>query len=236
MDYINQLLNSSNIPALTAFLLGILTAISPCPLCSNITAIGYISKNLEKKGQAFARGGSYALGRTVAYAGLAALLIFIIRRGEDIFEIEMTINEWGERIIGPALILIGLFMLFEHLWHFGKMGFNGNTSLNARNGLIGAFLLGILLAMAFCPTSALFYFGMLIPMSASEEGGYLLPVIFAVATSLPILLMAWIITFSIHNLGKFMGKIQLFQKWVNRIVALLFITIGIHYTLKVFFL
>lgn len=41
MDWLQTLLDSSTAPALTAFLLGLLTAISPCPLATNVAAIGY---------------------------------------------------------------------------------------------------------------------------------------------------------------------------------------------------
>lgn len=92
-------------------------------------------------------------------------------------------------------------------------------------------LLGILFAMAFCPTSGLFYFGMLIPMSAMESEGYLLPVIFALATGLPVMLVAWILAYSVAGVGKFYNRVQTFQKWFNYMVAVLFILVGIYYGL-----
>ena len=90
-------------------------------------------------------------------------------------------------------------------------------------------LLGVLFALAFCPTSGLFYFGMLIPMSAAEPGGYLLPIVYAVATGLPVILVAWILAYSVAGIGKFYNRIQVFQKWFNRVVAVLFIAVGIYY-------
>lgn len=39
MDWLQTLLDSSTTPTLTAFLLGLLTAVSPCPLATNIAAI-----------------------------------------------------------------------------------------------------------------------------------------------------------------------------------------------------
>ena len=90
-------------------------------------------------------------------------------------------------------------------------------------------MLGVLFALAFCPTSGLFYFGMLIPMSAAEPGGYLLPIVYAVATGLPVILVAWILAYSVAGIGKFYNRIQVFQKWFNRVVAVLFIAVGIYY-------
>jgi threonine/homoserine/homoserine lactone efflux protein len=92
-------------------------------------------------------------------------------------------------------------------------------------------LLGILFALAFCPTSGVFYFGMLMPMAAAETGGYLLPVVFALATGLPVIVVAWILAYSIAGLGKFYNRIQVFQKWFNRVVAVLFIVVGIYYAI-----
>ena len=94
-------------------------------------------------------------------------------------------------------------------------------------------LLGILFAMAFCPTSGVFYFGMLIPMSATSAGGYLLPVLFALATALPVLATAWILAFSVQHIGNFYGKIKTIQKWLNWIVGGLFTAIGLYYCLVI---
>lgn len=233
-DLINQLLDGSNIPALTAFILGLLTAISPCPLFTNVTAVGFISKNIDNRRRVFLQGLAYTLGRTLAYTALGAILIFILREGADIFGLQQTISEWGELILGPALIVVGVFMLFGHMMHLPKVGFNGLSSDGKFKGTAGAFMLGTMFAMAFCPTSGLFYFGMLIPMSAESTGGYLLPLVFAIATSLPVLVVAWFIAFSMHNVGKLTGSISTFQRWLNRIVAVLFIGVGIYYSVNTF--
>ncbi len=230
-DYLNTLLECSSIPVLTALILGLLTAISPCPLATNVTAVAYISRNIDNRRKVFFQGLLYTFGRAFAYCLLGTLLIYIIRKGADTFELQQFISEWGELIVGPALIAVGLFMLFGHLLHLPKIGFNGNQDSNSYNGLAGSFLLGVLFAMAFCPTSGLFYFGMLIPMSAEASGGYLLPLVFAVATSLPVLIISWFIAFSMHNLSRFIGGVQVFQKWFNHFVAILFICVGCYYSI-----
>ena len=95
-------------------------------------------------------------------------------------------------------------------------------------------MLGVLFALAFCPTSCVFYFGMLIPMSASATTGYLLPILFAIATALPVLVVAWILAFSAGQIGVVYGKMQTIQKWLNRAVGVLFIAIGIYYCLTIY--
>lgn len=96
-------------------------------------------------------------------------------------------------------------------------------------GVWGSLLLGMLFAMAFCPTSGVLYFGMLIPMSAQATGGYLLPIVFAFGTGLPVILVAWLLAYSMAGVGKFYNRMKVFQKWFNMIVAILFIAVGIYY-------
>ena len=233
MDWLYSLLDNSSVPVVTAMILGILTAVSPCPLATNLTAVAYLGREIDNRRKVFYLGLLYTLGRTIAYSALGAVLIFIIRKGEDAFDIQDAISAIGEWILGPALVLIGLFMLFGHLLHLPKFGFSGQASGSWTQGALGALILGVLFAMAFCPTSGMLYFGMLIPMSAVESGGYVLPVVYAIATSLPVLLAAWIIAYSMQSLGKVMGKIAIFQRWFNRFVAILFILVGLYYTITI---
>lgn len=231
MEWLQTLLDSSTTPALTAFLLGLLTAVSPCPLATNIAAIGFIGKDIESRHRIFLSGLLYTLGRVIAYTLLGIVLIMILREGSSLFGVQKFIGKYGEVFLGPALMLIGVFMLFGSKFKLPSFGFNGNGEGLARRGSWGALLLGMLFAMAFCPTSGVFYFGMLIPMSATATAGYLLPVLFAVATALPVLVVAWILAFSVQHIGTFYGKIQTVQKWLNWIVGGVFLAIGMYYCL-----
>ena len=225
MDWLQTLLDNSSTPVWTAFLLGLLTALSPCPLATNIAAIGFIGKDIENRKRIFRNGLLYTLGRILSYTLLGVVLILILKEGSNMFGIQKTIGVWGELVLGPLLFLIGLFMLLGDRLNLPKFGFQGNAEGLARKGGWGA-----LFALAFCPTSGVFYFGMLIPMSATATAGYLLPVVFAIATAIPVLVVAWILAFSVQQLGSFYGKMQKVQKWMNRIVGVLFIVIGIYYS------
>lgn len=231
MEYLQVWLDNSEMPVVTAFLLGLLTAVSPCPLATNITAIGFVGRDINNRTRVFRNGIFYTLGRILAYSVLGAVLIAILRKGADMFEIQKWISRWGEALLAPALILIGLFMLVGDKLRLPRFGFSATGKTERLGGTWGSLLLGALFAMAFCPTSGLFYFGMLIPMSAVESGGYLLPVVFALATGLPVVLAAWVLAYSAAGIGKFYNRVQLFQKWFNRIVAALFIFVGIYYGL-----
>ena len=225
MDWLQTLLDNSSTPVWTAFLLGLLTALSPCPLATNIAAIGFIGKDIENRRRIFWNGLLYTLGRILSYTLLGVVLILILKEGSNMFGIQKTIGVWGELVLGPLLFLIGLFMLLGDRLNLPQFGFQGNAEGLARKGGWGA-----LFALAFCPTSGVFYFGMLIPMSATATAGYLLPVVFAIATAIPVLVVAWILAFSVQQLGNFYGKMQKVQKWMNRIVGVLFIVIGIYYS------
>ena len=234
MDWLQSLLDNSNIPALTAFLLGLLTAISPCPLATNIAAIGFISKDIESRKRVFANGLLYTVGRIIAYSLLGIVLISILKEGASIFGIQKFVAKYGEMLIGPALLLIGLFMLFGSKINLPSFGFSGNGEGWARRGGLGAFVIGVLFALAFCPSSGVFYFGMLIPLATNSSMGYLLPVVFAIATALPVLIVAWVIAFSSNRIGNLYGKIQTIQKWLNLIVGILFVGVGIYYCVVVY--
>ena len=240
MDWLQTLLDNSSTPVWTAFLLGLLTALSPCPLATNIAAIGFIGKDIENRRRIFWNGLLYTLGRILSYTLLGVVLILILKEGSSMFGIQKTIGLWRELVLGPLLFVIGLFMFFGDRMNLPQFGFQGNAEGLARKGgwgaLIigacgwGALIIGALFALAFCPTSGVFYFGMLIPMSATATAGYLLPVVFAIATAIPVLVVAWILAFSVQQLGSFYGKMQKVQKWMNRIVGVLFIVIGIYYS------
>jgi cytochrome c biogenesis protein CcdA len=145
------------------------------------------------------------------------------------FFIQKEVGKWGEMFIAPVMILIGLFMLFGSRLNLPKFGFSGNIKSEKTKGLWGSLLLGVLFAMAFCPTSGVLYFAMLIPMSAQATAGYLLPIVFAFATGLPVILVAWFLAYSVAGIGKFYNRMRIFQKWFNIIVAILFIIVGLYY-------
>ncbi len=232
MEILTNLLESSNAPWVSALILGIMTAISPCPLATNITAIGFISRDLENKHRVFLNGLFYTLGRIISYTGLAAIIYF----GADQFKFAGFFQQYGEKIVGPLLIVIGLFML-----DYIKIKFAGFSKVSERMenktswGYWDAVLLGMLFALAFCPYSGVLYFGMLIPLTLASGEGLLLPVLFAFATAIPVILFAWFLAYTVSGVGKAYVKIKSFEIWFRRLIAILFIVIGIYYILRVFF-
>jgi len=226
MEFLQSVLENSQFPFLSALILGLMTAISPCPLATNITAIAYISKDIESRKKVFINGLIYTLGRAITYTGIGLIFYF----GASQFEISGFIQKWGEKLLGPVLIIVGIFML-----DFIKIKFPGFGKLNekmqekSKSGFWGVLLLGIVFALAFCPYSGVLYFGMLIPMTVSSASGLYLPVIFAIATGLPVLIFAWIIAFAVGGVGTVYKKIKIFEIWFRRVVAVIFIITGIYY-------
>jgi cytochrome c biogenesis protein CcdA len=229
MNFLQSILENSSVPVITAFILGLLTAVSPCPLATNITAIGFIGKDIENRHRIFINGLLYTLGRVVTYTVLGFILIPILREGASMFAVQKAVSKYGEILIAPLLIVIGIYMLDLIKLNIPKISINGEYVKKRTKGSWGALFLGILFSLAFCPSSGIFFFGMLIPLSAAEAGGYLLPVVYAIATGLPVILVAWVLAYSVAGLGKFYNRIQSFEKWFRKIVAILFIAVGIYY-------
>ncbi|MCF8362683.1 MAG: aromatic aminobenezylarsenical efflux permease ArsG family transporter [Prolixibacteraceae bacterium] len=233
MDILQNFLENSQLPLLSAFILGLMTAISPCPLATNITAIGFISKDIESRKKVFFNGLIYTLGRAVTYTAIGFIFFF---SAEEI-QISGFLQQWGEKILGPLLIIIGLFMLgvFNFIKIPGLVGLNNRMEDNAKKGFWGVLLLGIVFALAFCPYSGVLYFGMLIPMTVSSASGLYLPVIFALATGIPVIIFAWLIAFSVGSLGNVYNRLKTFETWFRRVVAVLFIGVGLYYVVILFF-
>ncbi len=218
-------------PIVSALVLGLLTAISPCPMATNITAIGYIGKDLGNRNRVFYNGLVYTLGRAFSYTALAFVLYF----GADQFKISGLFQQYGEKIIGPLLIIIGIFML--GIIQINFPAFNRITERyqgRKRFSYWDVFLLGIIFALAFCPYSGVLYFGMLIPLMVSNSGLHL-PVVFAIATGIPVIIFAWLIAYTISGMGILYKRIKAFEFWFKKVVAVIFMGIGIYYIIAVWF-
>lgn len=227
MDYINLLIDQYNIPLLTAFLIGVLTSISPCPLATNITAIAFISKEIKSPRQALINGLSYTLGRGISYTVLALIMYL----GWSSFQIARVFQGWGDKILGPVLIVIGLVML-------DVIKVNIKTSNQkleqlkiwlSSKGYLGAMLLGMLFALAFCPYSGVLFFGVLTPLIVTSTEGLLLAPVFALGTGIPVIIFSFAIAFGMQKLGQMFTTVSKIEKIVRRVVAFTFVAVGVFY-------
>ena len=231
MEFLTNLLDNSTMPWLSALVLGLMTSISPCPLATNITAVGFISKDIKDRNRVFVNGLLYTLGRAISYTTIALVIYF----GADQFKFSGFFQIYGEKLLGPLLIIIGLFMLDVIKIKFpGMSGLTSKMEAKTKWGYLDAILLGMVFALAFCPYSGVLYFGLLIPMTVVSASGLFLPIIFALATGIPVIIFAWILAYTVSGIGTAYNKIRTFEIWFRRLIAILFILVGIYYVLRPF--
>jgi cytochrome c biogenesis protein CcdA len=235
MDWLNELAQNSEIPLLAAFALGLLTSISPCPLATNITATAYVAKTVTSRRKVLLTGALYTLGRMLSYTCLAALIYY----GVSKFQVAKLFQSNGEKFIGPVMIIIGLIMLdVIRLGFLSKGNLTDKLSDKFKNrGMLGAFLLGVVFALAFCPYSGALFFVILLPMMMSATEGLALPVVFSVGTGLPVILFSFVIAFSIEKLGKYFHAVQKIEKVMRVLAGITFLVAGLYYInifLKIF--
>ena len=232
MEFLQNIIDTYNIPILSALVLGLMTAISPCPLATNITATAYISKNIASKQNVFLSGLLYSLGRAFSYTTIGVILYF----GASKFHIARFFNQNGEKFLGPLLIILGLVMLnVIKLNFFGKINFQEKLSERFKDkGLLGSFFIGVIFALAFCPYSGALFFGMLIPMTITSADGLYLPFVFAFGTGLPVILFTYLLAFTAGKVGVFYNRITKIEKAMRMVAGAVFIITGLYYV-SIFF-
>ncbi|MCX6009501.1 MAG: aromatic aminobenezylarsenical efflux permease ArsG family transporter [Chloroflexi bacterium] len=225
---LGSILGSSNIPVLTALLLGLITAIAPCPLATNIAAVAYITRNVTDRKYAVITGSLYTLGRMFSYSVLGILIMAV---GMEIPWVSAVIQDVGEQVLGPLLIVVGLLMLFIDRISFGTGG-GKLASLGgkvANWGMVGGFLLGVIFALAFCPYSAVLFFGALMPIALKSSGGVALPAVFAIGTGLPVLIFGTLLSLGVAGVATWLNAITRAERIIRIIVSIIFIGVGIYY-------
>ncbi|MCB0661945.1 MAG: sulfite exporter TauE/SafE family protein [Saprospiraceae bacterium] len=227
MDILQSILDNYNIPILSALVLGLMTAISPCPLATNITATAYISKHISSRKKVLWSGILYSMGRAFSYTGIGLVLYF----GASKFHIARLFQQNGEKYLGPLLIILGLIMLNVIKLNFlGSWTFNEKLSEKLKGkGLWGSFWLGVVFALAFCPYSGALYFGMLIPMTITSASGLYLPIVFALGTGLPVILFTYLLVFAAHKVSSIFNSITKVERVMRYIAGVVFILSGLYY-------
>jgi len=239
MDLLNFLgtMGESPVPVIAAFFIGLMTAISPCPLATNITAIAYISKRIDSSRHTLLTGFIYTLGRMAAYITVASTIVFF---GMNIQFVALGLQHYGERLLGPFLVLCGIYLL--DIFHFDRLhggdwfsGFTAGISARlADKGYLGAFLLGVIFALSFCPFSAVLFFAMLIPLALGNGDPVIIPAVFALATGLPVIVISYLLVWGVGKCSGIVQKIGAAERWIRRAVAAVFIGVGVYYIITVY--
>ncbi len=227
MEWLNDFAQNREAPLLAAFSLGLLTAMAPCPLATNVTATAFIAKTITDKRKVLLSGALYTLGRVFSYTAIGTIIFF----GVSKFQVAKIFQGNGEKYIGFVLVAIGLIMLNVIKLNFIKGGsFSDKLSERFKTkGLSGSFLLGALFALAFCPYSGALFFAMLIPMMLSATAGLALPVVFSIGTGLPVILFAFVIAYSMHKLGVVFKAVTKVEKVMRMVAGVVFILTGLYY-------
>jgi cytochrome c-type biogenesis protein len=214
----------------SALWLGILTAISPCPLATNVAAISYIARGVANPRRVLLNGLLYTLGRMVAYVVVGMLVVWSIL---SIPQVSNSLQKIMHLLIGPVLILAGIFIL--GLLNISASKSSGLSERLGRRvetfGLWGAGLLGIIFALSFCPVSAALFFGSLIPLAVKFGSIGLMPSIYGIGTALPVLVFAILLAYGAHSVGKLFQRLSQVERWARRVTGVVFILIGIYLTL-----
>lgn len=222
--YFTDLFDQSSFPLWSAFLLGIITSLGPCTMTTNVAAIGFISKEAPGKKRVLLGGLVYTLGRAFSYSVLALILYF----GANALRLSGPLSRYGEKLIGPLLLLIGLVMLDLIPLRFPDLTtLSGKLEGKENSSYVHDFLLGTVFAMAFCSYSGVMYFGLLIPMTITSASGLVLPLLFAFGTGLVVILFAVLIAFAVSGLTRWFHGLKNIERWLRRGVAVLFIGIGL---------
>jgi cytochrome c biogenesis protein CcdA len=226
-DLLNTVIDQSGIPLLAALALGIMTSLSPCPLATNITAVAFISREVRSPKSVILNSLAYTLGRAVSYIVLAVLIVM----GFSAFHVSGLFQGWGDKVLGPLLILIGLVMLDIIKINSGK----DSAALNkiklwlAKRGYLGSLALGMLFALAFCPYSGVLFFGALIPLVLRSTESIFLAPAFAIGTAIPVIIFGFVIAFSFQRMTRAFALVSKVEKFIRYAVAVTFIGVGVYY-------
>jgi cytochrome c-type biogenesis protein len=226
-------MESNVIAVSSAIWFGILTSVSPCPLATNIAATSYIGKQIRRSYGALIAGFFYTIGRAAAYTGIS---IVIISGLLSIPEISFFLQDHMNKILGPLLIISGLFILEVVSMHF--RGFTVSQNFQKRLGsgsILGACVLGFIFALSFCPISAALFFGSVIPLSLKYESKLLLPFLYGVGTALPVLFIAAALSYASRFAAIFLNNLSVAELWLRRMTGSLFLIVGIYFSMKYIF-
>ncbi|NQT06995.1 MAG: sulfite exporter TauE/SafE family protein [Candidatus Omnitrophica bacterium] len=212
----------------SALWFGILTSISPCPLASNIAAISFLSKKINHPKDVMMSGIAYTLGRVLTYTVIGILIITSLA---GVPVIANFLQKYMNIILGPLLIVVGLFLLEVFKLSFPGFSLSHEKQIKlADSGLKGAFVLGVVFALSFCPISAGLFFGSLIPLALNNNFGVIFPVMFGIGTGLPVILFALAVAFGFFAISHLFKRLTEIEKYTRKITGGIFVIVGAYFT------
>ena len=212
-----------------ALWLGILTSISPCPLATNIAAISYLGRRVDSPRYVLLAGLLYTVGRVAAYVGLALVLV---STALSVPQVSMFLQRYMHVVLGPVLVLLGMLLVGLIQVGFGGRGVSADLQQRIhRLGIWGALVLGVLFALAFCPTSAALFFGNV--LSAVEaDSTVTLPLVYGIGTALPVLVFAVLVAVGTQAVGHAFNALTKVEWWARMVTGWAIILVGVWLTLE----
>jgi cytochrome c biogenesis protein CcdA len=217
------------ISAGSAVWLGILTSISPCPLATNVAAISYLGRRVDSPRHVLGGGLLYTVGRTVAYVTLGFVCVMGLL---SMPEVSRFLQRHMNRILGPVLIVAGVFLLEvirPVLPGLGRRGEKLRERLQSK-GVWGAAPLGALFALSFCPVSAALFFGSLVPLAVRFDSPVLFPTLYGAGTALPVVGFAVLVAFGARFVARAFDRLAVVERWARRLTGVVFVVVGIYMT------
>ena len=236
-DYLNyqSIIESGAMPITVAVVLGFMSIVLPCPLTTNISALAYITKDLHHSKRMAFNGILYVLGKTLTHAILGFIGIYIINQGMSVEGIEAFINTYGDKLMPPILLVMAIIVFKPQLFSQKDKNKECSCGCNFHNdtpkykGRFGAFFMGMVFALAFCPINGLIFFGILVPVSASAGIiGYLYPVLYGFITAIPVFILIYILKLGVDRINSFKTNMAKLEKWIRYSVSLILLILAIY--------
>lgn len=211
--------------------LGLLTSVAPCPMTTNIAAMSFLARRVDKPLKSLLMGAFYSLGRAAAYIAIAVIVVGSLLAESSV---SRFLQVYGGRLLGPVLIVAGMMMLELirlPLGNSGKLASAGQK-LADKGSYAGAFVLGVIFALSFCPVTAATYFGSLMPMMVKQHSLIAMPLIFGAGSAAPVMAFAAVIAFSANAVAKHYNRLTAATRIAKLITGAIFILAGIFFTLQ----
>ena len=229
-DLINSLSNTPGLTIVAAFLAGIFVAINPCQIAICVSSLLFFVDKEDGKPQFAKKTLLFALGRGLLYFFLALSIILSVKmlgfKIENIYSYELT--EAVEKYLPYIILLIATLFLYRAIAnHHHSESCHSSVGIIKKQKNISIFVVGVLLALVFCPESAILYFGVMMPIALMSNIRIILLAIFAIAAVLPLLFIALVSNKSIEKSFIIQGKLEKLQVYINYISATILLMIAI---------
>lgn len=228
---ISNLENTINIPLISVLLFGLLGATAPCQLSTNVAALAYLSRQVETPRRMWGQTAAFIVGKVTVYLLVGGIVVGLGLQFGQLTHTAVPMAVFARRALGPLLVVVGLFMLgliSSRLSVSGRFSTWLEAKARGSQGLLPAYLMGVAFSFTFCPTLFWLFFGLTIPLAIASPGGMVFPGVFAVGTAVPVLILAALLASGSVNVRQAVKRFKAADVWLQRVVGIVFILIGLN--------